>query len=219
MGSVHHLTRYIPKIAQIAAALRPLLKNTEKNKPLNWSPELSTAFKNKLKLVAEITQNKHFDQHLDTSIVCDPTTTGPGGWKIQRAPFIRVDDQKANFIGRNILSRIGIELIQEKQKLNVLSVREQEESDPDIKQWVKDDLQQLCIRIGKSKHHMIRNQFNKDFNPIQQKGRRTPVNPQERVEGGRKQADEPKHIIKLNKSSDRRFIKPMGKTVKKDQTV
>ena len=52
----------------------------------------------------------------------------------------------------------------------MLSVREQEESDPDIKQWVKDDLQQLCIRIGKSKHHIIRTQVNKDFNPIQQKG-------------------------------------------------
>ena len=30
MGSIHHLTRYIPKLAQTAAALRPLLKNTEK---------------------------------------------------------------------------------------------------------------------------------------------------------------------------------------------
>ena len=34
MGSIHHLTRYIPKLAQNAAALRPLLKNTEKNRPL-----------------------------------------------------------------------------------------------------------------------------------------------------------------------------------------
>ena len=82
MGSKHHLTRYIPKLAQTAAALRPLLKNTEKNKPLDWSPEHSTAFKKLLKLVAKITQNKHFDQHPDTRIVCNPTTTGPGGWKI-----------------------------------------------------------------------------------------------------------------------------------------
>ena len=135
--------------------------------------------------------------------------TGPGGWKIQRAPFIRVVDQKAKIIGRNILPRMGIKLIQEKQKQNVLNVGEQEELDPEIKQMVKDNFHQLCIRIGKSKHHMIRNQFNKDFNPIQQKGRRTPVNPQERVEGGRKQADEPKHIIKLNKCLDRQFIKPI----------
>ena len=77
----------------------------------------------------------------------------------------------------------------------------------------------MCIRIGKSKHHMIRTQFNKDFNPIQQKGRRILVNLQERVEGGIKQADEPNYIIKLEKCSDRQFIKPMVKILKKDQTV
>ena len=46
MGSIHHPTRYIPKLAQTAAALRPLLKNTEKNKPLDWSTEHNTTFKN-----------------------------------------------------------------------------------------------------------------------------------------------------------------------------
>ena len=33
-GSIHHLTRYIPHLAQAAAALRPLLKNTDKHKTL-----------------------------------------------------------------------------------------------------------------------------------------------------------------------------------------
>ena len=65
----------------------------------------------------------------------------------------------------------------------MLSKREQEDSDPEIKQWVKDNFQQLCIRIGKSKNHMMKTQFNQDFMPIQQKGRRIPVHLQERVEG------------------------------------
>ena len=55
MGSVHHLTRYLPNLAQAAAALRPLLKNTEKRKPLDCSTEHNTAFKNILKKGAEIT--------------------------------------------------------------------------------------------------------------------------------------------------------------------
>ena len=55
MGSIHHLTGYIPKMAQTAAASRPLLKNTEKNKKLDWSTERDTTFKNILKLVSEIT--------------------------------------------------------------------------------------------------------------------------------------------------------------------
>ena len=59
MGSIHHLTRYKPNLAQAAAALRPSLKNTEKKKPLDWSTEHNTAFKNILKLVAKITQNNH----------------------------------------------------------------------------------------------------------------------------------------------------------------
>ena len=40
-------------------------------------------------------------------------TIESGGWKIQSAPFILVDDQKANIIGRNILPQIGVRLIQE----------------------------------------------------------------------------------------------------------
>ena len=78
MGSIHHLTRYIPNLAQAAAALRLLLKNTEKKKSLDWSTEHNTAFKNILKTVAEITQNKHFDIQLETRIVCDASNAGLG---------------------------------------------------------------------------------------------------------------------------------------------
>ena len=42
-------------------------------------------------------------------------TIETGGWKIQSAPFIIVDDQKANMVGRNILPQIGVRMIQEKQ--------------------------------------------------------------------------------------------------------
>ena len=70
--------RYIPNLAQTAAALQTLLKNAEKNRPINWLPEHNSAFKNILQLVAKITQNKHFDQHLETRIVCDASNTGLG---------------------------------------------------------------------------------------------------------------------------------------------
>ena len=56
-----------------------------------------------------------------------------GGWKIKAAPFIIVDNQKVNIIGRNILLQLGIRLIQEKLKQeNVLNIREQEQSNPEI---------------------------------------------------------------------------------------
>ena len=78
MGSIHHLTRYIPHLAQAAAALRPLLKNTGKHKTLIWSSEHDSAFHNIKKFVTEITQNKHFYQNLDARVLCDASTYGIG---------------------------------------------------------------------------------------------------------------------------------------------
>ena len=37
-----------------------------------------------------------------------------GGWNIQAAPFIIVDDQKTNITARNTLPQIGIKLVEEK---------------------------------------------------------------------------------------------------------
>ena len=76
-------------------------------------------------------------------------TIESGCWKTQTTPFTIVDDQKANIIGRNIFPRIGIKLLQEKQKQNVLNVREQEDPDPEIKQWFRNNFQKLCVRIEK----------------------------------------------------------------------
>ena len=47
MGYIHHLTRYIPMLAQTAAALSPLLRNTKK---IEWKFEHNTTFSNILKL-------------------------------------------------------------------------------------------------------------------------------------------------------------------------
>ena len=61
-----------------------------------------------------------------------------GCWKIQAALFFFVDNQKANIFGRNILPQLGTRLTQAKPKqANVLKIREQEQSKPEIKQWVK----------------------------------------------------------------------------------
>ena len=78
MGSIHHLTRYIPHLAYAAAAFHPLLKNTDKQKPLNWSAEHDSAILEIKKLVTRITQNKHFDQNVDTRVVCYASTYGLG---------------------------------------------------------------------------------------------------------------------------------------------
>ena len=78
MGSIHHPTRFIPHLAHAATVLRPLLRNTDKHKSLNWSAEHETAFQKIKKLVAEITQNIHFDQNLKTRVVCEASPYGLG---------------------------------------------------------------------------------------------------------------------------------------------
>ena len=146
-------------------------------------------------------------------------TIESGGWKIHSAHFIVVDDKNANIIERNILPQIGIKLIQEQHKQNVHDIREQEESDPEIKQWVEDNFQQVCVRIGKSKNPTMRTQLIKEFVPIQQKGRRIPIHLQERVEGESNKLIDQNNMIKLDKCCDGQFISPIVITKKKDPTV
>ena len=130
-----------------------------------------------------------------------------------------MDNHKANIIGRNLLPRIGINLIQDKQTQKVLTVQRSDKSNHENKQWVKDNFQQLCVRIGKSKHHVMKTQFNRDFESVQQKCRRIPIHLQERIEVELNKLIDQKHIIKLDKCSDKQFISPIVITVKKDQTV
>ena len=58
-----------------------------------------------------------------------------------------------------------------------------------------------------------------DVTPIQQKGRRIPIQFQERVEKELNKLIDQQHILKLEKCSDKQFISAIVITVKKDQTV
>ena len=78
MGSIHHLTRYFPIKAQIAAALLPLQKSTEKKKPIERKSEHNTVFNSIVKFVSEITRVKFFDRNLVTHMVCNNYTSSLG---------------------------------------------------------------------------------------------------------------------------------------------
>ena len=55
-----------------------------------------------------------------------------GGWKVQTAPFIILDNHKANIIGGNLLPHIAIKLIQDKQTQRVLTVQRSVESNHEV---------------------------------------------------------------------------------------
>ena len=127
-----------------------------------------------------------------------------------------MDDQKASILGRNLLSNIGIKLFQEKpHHKQVFSITEEDESNREINQWVKENFVNLCVRIRKAKNHVMKTQFISDVTPIQQKRRRIPIHVQERVESELNKLIDQKHIIKLEKCSDKQFINPIVLTVKR----
>ena len=78
---------------------------------------------------------------------------------------------------------------------------------------------QLITRFGRSKIHIVKSNFHRHFQPKHQKGRRVPINLQERVNTEIKKLLAEGHIEKLNKCSDQFFISPIVITVKRDQTI
>ena len=73
-----------------------------------------------------------------------------------------------------------------------------------------------CWKIKKTRDE---NSIHKGFFPVQLKGCRVPVHLQERVEKELNKLIDQKHVIKLDKCSDRQLISPIVITEKKDQTV
>ena len=143
-----------------------------------------------------------------------------GGWTINTAPFVVVDDKRANILGRNLLPQLGIHLQQEKptgKSINYITKPDQ--SDTAITNWVKSTYPGLCTRIGRSKNHVVHTKFLHDFKALQQKGRRIPIHIQEKVEQELKSLIDQGHIVKLDSCSDKQFISPIVITVKKDYSI
>ena len=119
-----------------------------------------------------------------------------------------VDDQKANSLGPNI----GIKQVHEKpQCKQVVNITEEDKSHP--------EKTLEFVKIGEAKNHVMKSQFLLDVTPIQQKVRHFPIHLQERVENEFNKLIDQKHNLKLENCSDKQFISPIVKTVKKDQTV
>ena len=87
MGSVHHLNKFIPNLAQLCAPLRPLLSSASKFHYV-WEQKHDKAFKTILTAVQNITENRHFVSNRETRIVCDESDAigaaleqeTPDGW-------------------------------------------------------------------------------------------------------------------------------------------
>ena len=79
MGSIHHLIKFIPKLAELTEPVRPLLKKTDnKNNRLKWNDTHSQTFTNIKQRIKQTIENKHFDTTKETRIKCDASNKGLG---------------------------------------------------------------------------------------------------------------------------------------------
>ena len=141
-----------------------------------------------------------------------------GGWTMQTASFIVVDDRRANILGRDLVPQIGIQLHQERKPvgMSTLHIKNIASSDTKIATWVRTTYPRLCTRIGRSKNRMVHTNFLKEIKALQQQGSHNPIHIPEKVENEIRSLIDQGHKICLEKCSDQQFISLIAITVEKD---
>ena len=75
MGSMHSLHKFLTKLAEVSAPLRPLLSQ---NNDFVWTPNCENMFQQLKSLLKNIVELRHFDIQRETRIVCDASHDGLG---------------------------------------------------------------------------------------------------------------------------------------------
>ena len=137
-------------------------------------------------------------------------------WTCEVATFAVVADGLKSLIGRDLIDKLGLAVTQStSQKGN----RVNNVSSPEFKEQIAKTFPKLISRFGRSKNHVARSKFHKNFQPRHQKARRIPINLQEEVNIELKKLLDEKHIIKLSSCPDKYFLPQIIVTVEKDQTI
>ena len=132
--------------------------------------------------------------------------------------ILLVNNNTINIMGRDIMDKLCLRLTfatTNKGEIKLLSI-----SNPlqRISKWIFNKYPHLCTRLGRSKNHVAKSTFKKDFQPTQHKGRRIPLHLTDKVERELKKLIDEKQIQKLTKCSEH-FISPVVTTVKSDQSI
>ena len=138
------------------------------------------------------------------------------GWTCDLAIFTVVADGLKSLFGRDLFDKLGLAVTQSTSQKgnrvnNILS--------PEFKEQIAKTFPDLFSLIGRSKNHVAKSKFHKDFQPRHQKSRRIPINLQEKVIIELNKLLDERHIIKLSSCPDKYFISPIVVTVMKDQTI
>ena len=101
------------------------------------------------------------------------------GWTLNSATFTVVADALKSLIGRDLFDHLGLAVTHfssvQGKRVNTLS------SSSEFKEHIAKNFPILISRIGRSKNHVPKSNFNKDFQPRHQERRRIPINLQDKV--------------------------------------
>ena len=101
------------------------------------------------------------------------------GWTCDAAIFTDVADGLKSLIGRDLFDELGLAVTQSTSQMGngVNNISSQE-----FKEQIAKTFPELIWPIGRSKNHVAKSKFHKDFQPKHQKGRRIPINLQEKFD-------------------------------------
>ena len=139
------------------------------------------------------------------------------GWKIENACFLVSENLTRNLLGLNLHEKLGIKTVQRGPAEDSLAEEEQE-LDPTTQFWRDHFVRRypnVFSRLGRSKNHKVFTNFKDLLVPRQVKGRKVPINLQDRVTAEIKKLIKDKHIEKLEKCTTDHFIAPIVLTAKK----
>ena len=117
------------------------------------------------------------------------------GWVYDSAAFTVVADGLKSLIGLDLFDQLGLSVT---QSTFLKGNRVNNIASPDFKEQIANTFPGLVSRIGRSKSHVAKSKFHKDFQPRHQKTRRIPINLQDKVNSELKKLLAEKHIIKLS---------------------
>ena len=110
-------------------------------------------------------------------------TLCPGSWTAEHRRILVVGRKTNNLMGRDVLQKLGITLQQQQCESpgNKIHAINSIETEKNIIKWIYNKYPLVCTRLRKSKNHIAQSIFERNQNPIQQKGRRVPLHLLEKV--------------------------------------
>ena len=135
-----------------------------------------------------------------------------------------IGGNRPSIIGRDLMDKLGLKLIQQQPKVTVITIDRDATDDLETRlspwqEYFSKQIANLFNRLGKIRNYKLQDNFLDKLNPVQQKGRRVPITLQKKVDKGISKLLEQGHIENLNEFLLKYFVSPIIIRLKKDMSI